>query len=540
MFSRSAGILMHITSLPSPHGIGTMGKAAYEFVDFLAAARQTYWQVLPLGHSGFGESPYQCYSAAAGNPCLIDLDLLQRDGLLTAADLARVDRVLKGSDAEQVDFTEVRAAREPALRQAFLRVSIKKQQKIDKFTKKNRDWLMDYALFMALKAQFGDAPLWEWPDKAAVRRDKKALKHWRRILADEIAYYIFVQYEFFKQWNALHKYAHTHGIQMIGDLPIYVSPDSVDVWTNPALFKLQADLSPHRIAGVPPDYFSATGQLWGNPVYEWSAHAAQDYAWWIWRVRCNMTLFDIIRIDHFRGLESYWEVPAGEETAVNGAWRKGPGMKLMRAIHAALGNVPFIAEDLGVQTDKVRALLAESGYPGMRVLIFGFDPMQDSEHLPHNYVKNSIVYTSTHDSQTVVQQIEDICTEEERELALAYLRVAEEEPAGMCAIKSIYASPARVAMAAMQDVLSLGESARMNLPATVGGSNWRWRMLPGLLTPALVCALSECAQTYKRAAAVPEDEKPEDEKPADAKPEDEKPADEKYEDAKPIGRLQKL
>lgn len=503
MFTRSSGVLLHITSLPSPHGIGTMGKAAYEFIDFLQAAQQQYWQVLPLGHTGFGESPYQCYSAAAGNPYLIDLDMLQ--GLVTQQELAAMDAALAAASPEQVDFDTVKAEKDKVLRAAFSRA--KPCAQLDAFVQAQAQWLPDYALFCALKQHFDDAPLSAWPDSAIKARSKDAMEKYTALLAQDIAYYTFVQYLFFTQWTQLHDYAHAHGVKIIGDIPIYVSPDSADVWAQPALFKLQKDLSPRRIAGVPPDYFSETGQLWGNPVYDWRKHEKQHYAWWIWRIQSNLALYDVLRIDHFRGFESYWEVPADEETAVNGIWRKGPDMKLVRAIQAAYGKqVPLIAEDLGVQTDKVRRLLKNSGFPGMRVLIFGFDLENDSEHLPHNYPQNCIAYTSTHDSQTVREQVEHICTTAERVFALQYLRANGCETLGMSAIKSVFASPACIAMAAMQDVLSLGPAARMNIPATVGGNNWRWRMRADALKPALSDALRQITQTYKRAPMPEQDE----------------------------------
>ena len=317
-------------------------------------------------------------------------------------------------------------------------------------------------------------------------------------LRDEIDFRIFLQYVFFQQWDALHAYANEKGIQIIGDIPIYVSADSSDVWTHPTLFKLKADRSPKLVAGVPPDYYSATGQLWGNPVYDWDVHRAENYAWWVWRMKSNMALFDVVRLDHFRGFAAYWEVKAGSENAIKGHWRKGPGMELLRAIEQALGPVRLIAEDLGVQTDEVRELLTESGLPGMKVLIFGFTPDEDNEHLPHNFVPNSIVYTSTHDSQTVCEQIMDICTEPEKQFAYRYLRTSHSEAMGWSAIKSVWASPARIAMTPLQDLLSLGADAHMNTPGTIGGKNWRWRVRREALNPTVSSLLAEITQTYMR------------------------------------------
>lgn len=496
MFKRSSGVLAHVTSLPSPHGVGTMGKAAYDFVDFLAAARQTYWQVLPLGHTGFGDSPYQCFSAAAGNPYLIDLDLLVEDGLLTAAEVRAGDFE---ASPDEADFEQLADTRWPLFRKAYRRADDALRAKIDAFREENAAWLPDYALFMALKEEkYHNMPVYLWPDKAVRDRKPAALEKAAAELRDEIDFRIFLQYVFFQQWNALHAYANEKGIQIIGDIPIYVSADSSDVWTHPTLFKLKADRSPKLVAGVPPDYYSATGQLWGNPVYDWDAHRAENYAWWIWRMKSNMALFDVVRLDHFRGFAAYWEVKAGSENAIKGRWRKGPGMELLRAIEQALGPVRLIAEDLGVQTDEVRELLAESGLPGMKVLIFGFTPDEDNEHLPHNFVPNSIVYTSTHDSQTVCEQIMDICTEPEKQFAYRYLRTSHSEAMGWSAIKSVWASPARIAMTTLQDLLSLGADAHMNTPGTIGGKNWRWRVRREALNPTVSSLLAEITQTYMR------------------------------------------
>lgn len=474
MFERTSGVLMHITSLPSPYGIGSMGADARAFVDFLRDAGQRYWQVLPLGRTGFGASPYQCFSAAAGNPLLIDLDTLVEDGLLTAEEALEAD---PHSSPDQVDFEEVEKLRYPVLRKAFARVTPKLQKKIDAYAEREKDWLPDFTLFMSLReVKYECAALWDWPDADVLHRKPKALAAAREELAEEIAFRTFLQYEFSVQWHALRKYANKNGVQIIGDIPIYVSPDSADVWENPKFFKLKSDFSPRKIAGVPPDYFSATGQLWGNPVYDWDALEKDGFKWWIWRMKQNMELYDVVRLDHFRGFESYWEVDAGEETAVKGQWLKGPGMRLFRAIEKELGKIPIIAEDLGIITDDVRKLLDESGFPGMRVMIFGFNSWEDNCHLPHNYVPNSIVYTSTHDSQTICEQIMDLCGPADADFARDYIRWNGHEPLAWAAIKTLFFSPASIAMTQMQDVLNLGADARMNKPATVGGQNWRWRM----------------------------------------------------------------
>ncbi len=498
MFKRSSGVLAHVTSLPSPHGVGTMGKTAREFVDFLVDAHQTYWQILPLGHTGFGDSPYQCFSAAAGNPYLIDLDLLVEDELLTEEEVKEADFE---ASPDSVNFEKLADTRWPIFRKAYGRAKedAELQEKIAEFTEENKEWLPDYALFMTLREEKYDGmPVQMWPQKAVRDRKPESLARIANTLKDEIDFRIFLQYIFFKQWHELREYANKKGIKLIGDIPIYVSADSVDVWTHPELFKLKANLSLKKEAGVPPDYFSATGQLWGNPVYDWDKHREDGYAWWIWRMKVNMKLFDVIRLDHFRGFESFWEVKAGSETAINGKWIKGPGMELFDAIKNTLGDVQLIAEDLGIQTDEVRELLKESGYPGMRVLIFGFTPGYDSEHLPHNYVPNSVVYTSTHDSQTVCEQIMDLCKENEKQFAYRYLRTSHSEAMGWSAIKSVWASPAKIAMTTLQDILSLGADARMNTPATIGGKNWRWRVRKEALNSTVSSILGEITTTYMR------------------------------------------
>ena len=499
MFERASGVLLHITSLPSPHGIGTMGREAYRFVDFLYEAGQRYWQVLPLGQTGFGDSPYQTFSTAAGNAYLIDLDLLREDGLLTDEQVRAAD---VGGSPDRVDFEKISATRWPALRHAFAAMDEALEAKVEAFRAENADWVEDYALFMSLREEmYNCRPLWEWPDEDVKARKPAALAEVRQELADEINFRVFVQYLFFDQWNRLRKYANDRGVQIIGDIPIYVSPDSVDVWVNPRLFKMDETLLAKKVAGVPPDYYSETGQLWGNPVYDWKVHEKEGYRWWIWRMERVAALFDVVRIDHFRGFEAYWEVDQGEETAMGGKWVKGPGMKLFRAIEAKLGKFPIIAEDLGLITDKVRALLKTSGYPGMRVMIFGLYANDDNDHLPHNYVPNSIVYTSTHDSETICEQIMDVATPEDAEFAKAYLRWDGKEPLAWAAIRTLHASPANVAMVAMQDLLNLGADARMNVPSTLGG-NWNWRVRAEAINSEVAAFLRSVTVINKRYHAV--------------------------------------
>ncbi|MBQ8584854.1 MAG: 4-alpha-glucanotransferase [Butyricicoccus sp.] len=508
MFERASGVLMHITSLPSPHGIGTMGREAYRFVDFLHEAGQRYWQVLPLGQTGYGDSPYQCYSTAAGNAYLIDLDLLHEEGLLTAAQVEAAD---VDDSLDAVDFTRIAETRMRALRHAFAALDEEQELEVNAFRHANADWVEDYALFMSLREMYNNKPLWEWQDEDIKARKPAALAEVKQELADEINFRVFIQYIFFKQWTALRKYANEKGVQIIGDIPIYVSPDSVDVWVNPRLFKVDETLLAKKIAGVPPDYYSETGQLWGNPVYDWKVHEKDGFRWWIWRMERVAALFDVVRIDHFRGFESYWEVNQGEKTAIGGKWVKGPGMKLFRAIEAALGQFPIIAEDLGIITDKVRRLLKTSGYPGMRVMIFGMFANQDNIHLPHNYEPNSIVYTSTHDSETICEQILDICKPKDAEFIKAYIRWDEREPLAWSAIRTLHASPANVAMVAMQDLLNLGADARMNTPSTLG-CNWKWRVRPEAINSEVAAFLKSVTVINKRYHPLPGEE-PEEEEP---------------------------
>lgn len=497
MFERSSGIVLHISSLPSPYGIGTLGKEAYQFVDFLRDGGQTYWQVLPLGQTGFGNSPYQCYSAAAGNPFFIDLPTLKQAGLLTDGDLREA---AFEQAPDYVNYGKVAEKRAVLLRRAYDRAKVteKWMGKIEAFRMDNADWVVDYAMFMSIKKKFDEKPVWEWEDADIKHRDPEAMRRYAFDLKDDINYFIFLQQIFFEQWNKLRAYANEQGIQIIGDIPIYVAPDSCDIWANPKLFKVDQDLKASGIAGVPPDYYSETGQLWGNPTYDWKQHEKDGYRWWIWRVRRNFDLFDVTRIDHFRGLYDYWEVPEGETTAINGKWMKGPRMKLLKAISNAFGDdVPLIAEDLGDIDDKVRKFLKKSGFPGMRVLIFGLNANEDNAHLPHNWGKNCIGYSSTHDSETIRQQFEDICSDADRAFGREYLRLNDSEPMAWSAIRTVYASPAIIAMTPMQDVLNLGADARMNTPATIGG-NWAWRVRAEAINPDVAAFLHRVAFGNKR------------------------------------------
>ena len=488
---RSCGILMHISSLPSPYGIGTFGKEAERFADWLKQAGQKYWQVLPIGPTGYGDSPYQPFSSFAGNPLLIDLDELAENGFITRKSVEDSDY---GADPTYVDFDKVRKCKMELLREAF--AGFTDDVGYTSFVMDEQDWLDDYALFTALKDKFGGRPWTEW-DEDIKLRSPEALKKWREELKDEIKFVKFVQYIFYRQWDRFHRYCNKNGIQIIGDIPIYVSPDSADVWAQPELFELDERRNPRRVAGVPPDYFSATGQLWGNPLYNWEEMHRTGYKWWLARIGKAKENYDMLRIDHFRAFDTYYAIPAGHKTAEHGTWEKGPGMELFNAINNDLGDVNIIAEDLGEIFDSVKVLLKDTGFPGMRVLQFGFNPDNtDNDHLPHNYPVNCCAYTGTHDNAPIMQWYReaDAAT---RAMAKRYLKPNFFERFNMCCIRTVYASPASLAIIPMQDILGLGKESRMNVPSTVGG-NWSWRMLPGKLTPQIAEKLHDLAVTYFR------------------------------------------
>lgn len=493
--NRSSGVVMHVSSLPGPHGIGTFGAGARAFVDFLQRAGQRYWQMLPLVPTGFGDSPYQSCSGSAGNPYFIDLERLVEEGLLTRDETESADF---GDSVDYVDYGRLYENRLPLLRLAFRRGRAKLARKIRAFEKQNRDWLADYALYMAQKEKFGMAPLSAWPDADLLARRPEALAAASAELAEEIEFHVFLQYLFFSQYAELKAYAEKAGVRIIGDLPIYVSEDSVEVWCDGPLFALDGPARPSAVAGVPPDLYSASGQLWGNPLYDWSAHERDGFSWWIDRLKRLSRLCDVIRIDHFRAFHTYWEVPAGEETALNGHWKKGPGMKLIKAIRQALPETGIIAEDLGDLDEKARAFIHRSGIPGMSVLVYAFDPGGDSMYLPHNIGRERIAYTSTHDSPAFVDWLANEAGAEERAFAADYLRLREDEGIAWGAIKSVWASPAMIAMAPMQDVLGLGADARMNRPSTLGGLNWRWRVREEALNDQVARTLRQITHVYRR------------------------------------------
>ncbi len=488
-----SGVLLHISSLPSPYGIGTMGRAAYAFADFVADSGMRVWQVLPVGPTGYGDSPYQVFSTFAGNPNLIDLDLLLDEGLLQKEDLAGL---AFGADPEHVDYGRVIGAHDAALRRAFARAGGALAGAVEAFSGEN-PWLADFALFMAVKAHFGGVSFLEWPDEAIRLREPAAMARYRALLAEEVEYIRFVQYLFFKQWRALKAYANARGVQLLGDMPIYVAPDSADLWANPELFLVDEARRPTFVAGVPPDYFSKEGQLWGNPLYDWDAMEREGYAWWIARLKAMCGIFDLLRIDHFIGFARYYAIPAGAANALVGEYRPGPGMKLFRAVRAALGELPLVAEDLGVITPEVETLLKEAGFPGMRVLQFAYGSDERNMHLPENVGANMVLYTGTHDNATAVEWWAGTGAEEKAFARKKLGMQPEDDDITSALIRAAYGSQALLCIVPMQDYLGLGTGARMNEPATLGG-NWRWRMLPGAADAALMTRIARLNKQYRR------------------------------------------
>ena len=489
---RASGILLPISALPSPYGIGTLGKAAYAFADFLHAAGQKYWQLLPLGPTSYGDSPYQSFSTFAGNPYFIDLDLLAEEDLLDKEDLAAADW---GNDPRYVDYGKIYEVRFDVLRRAFLRGRERDREAVERFQAEN-PWLKNYALYMAVKAHFGMKSWLEWPDEAIRVRAPEAVARYEKELAEDVAFYTYLQYLFFKQWGELREYIHSLGIRIIGDLPIYVAMDSADVWAEPEFFQLGEGNIPTEVSGVPPDYFSADGQLWGNPLYDYDRMRQDGFGWWIRRVEGASRLFDVIRIDHFRGLESYWAVPYGAETAREGRWRKGRGMGLVGVLTQWFHGLDIIAEDLGFLTPEVHQLLRDSGLPGMKVLEFAFDAREPSNYLPHTYERNCVCYVGTHDNETVMQWREQ-ADRADVTFARKYLGLNEAEGFHWGMIRGGMSSVADTFVAQMQDYLGLGAEGRMNTPGTLG-NNWRWRLLPGEASPALARKIRRYAHMYGR------------------------------------------
>lgn len=476
MLKRGAGILMPISSLPAPYGIGTFGKSAYEFADSLKRARQSYWQVLPLGPTSYGDSPYQSFSAFAGNPYFIDLDALLEEELLTKEE---IDACYWLDSEEEVKYDAVYYYRFPLLKKAYERSRHGETEEYRAFCAKNSHWLDDYALYMALKGHFGNKEWMKW-EKPIRLRKPEAVKRYEELLREEIGYWKFLQFKFYEQWEQLKNYVNGLGISIIGDIPIYVALDSADVWTHPELFQLDPDtLTPLRVAGVPPDAFSDDGQLWGNPLYDWDKIEETGFAWWKDRMRASARLYDVVRIDHFIGVVQYYSIPYGAEDGKTGEWKQGPGKKLTDAINEAAGDAKIIAEDLGIFCPAVKELLRETGYPGMKIIEFAFSGDRFNEHLPHCYEPNSVVYGGTHDNETLVGYFKPEARQWwELQYIADYLGAAHHEEVPDKVFRAAYGSVASVAVFQMQDVLGLGNEARMNTPGTVGG-NWKWRMKPG-------------------------------------------------------------
>ena len=489
---RSSGILFPISSLPSPYGIGTFGKAAYEFADFLKAAGQKYWQVLPLGPTSYGDSPYQSFSTNAGNPYFIDLDMLIEDGLLTKED---VKKEKWGTNPRYVDYGQIYISRFKVLEKAKERGYKSLINEIGAFIDDN-PWVENYALFMALKKHFNMISWQEWPEEDIRLHDKDAVLKYKMELSDDMEFYIFIQYLFFKQWDKLKKYINDLGIEIIGDLPIYVALDSCDVWAEPEFFSLDDKNYPVEVAGVPPDYFSADGQLWGNPCYNWDAMKKDGYRWWLRRIEGAVKLYDVLRIDHFRGFDEYWAVPAGESTARNGQWKPGPGMDLVGLLSSTFPKTEFIAEDLGQPSPTVVKLLNDSKWPGMKVLEFAFDSGEANNYQPHTYDKNCICYTGTHDNATVMEWYQT-AKKADRKYAKEYLGISRFEKFNWGMIRGGMSSVAVLFVAQMQDYLGLGKFNRINVPGTKSG-NWQWRLLKNELSDELAEKILQLVHMYER------------------------------------------
>ncbi len=488
---------MSVTSLPGRYGIGCFSKSAYDFVDWLREAGQTCWQILPLGPTSYGDSPYQSFSTFAGNPYFISLEELTEEGVLTKKECQSADF---GKRADDIDYEKIYKNRYPLLHKAYERSRISEDPDYVRFVEENRWWLADYALFMAVKDRFGGAPWTEWAEDIRLRRDY-AMDYYRRELYFDIEFQQYLQYKFFSQWKKLKAYANEKGIQIIGDIPIYVAMDSADAWAHPELFQLDERNMPAAVAGCPPDGFSATGQLWGNPLYRWEYHKSTGYDWWMSRMWFCFQMYDVVRIDHFRGFDEYYSIPYGEETAVNGHWEKGPGIDLFRCMEQRLGKHQVIAEDLGYVTDSVRKMVQESGFPGMKVLEFAFDSRDSgsaSDYLPHNYAENSAAYTGTHDNETIAGWFRSI-TDEERQMARDYLcdqhTPAEELYKSFIAL--VMRSRSDLCIIPMQDYLGLDNQSRMNQPSTLG-KNWKWRLVKGDLSDELKEEILAITRRYGR------------------------------------------
>ena len=495
--NRGAGILLSITSLPSKYGIGCFSKSAYDFVDWLKAAGQTYWQILPLGPTSYGDSPYQSFSTYAGNPYFIDLEALIEEGVLTREECEKADM---GEEEGTIDYKKMYEGRYPLLRKAYERGNISQNPDYIRFMEENGWWLSDYALFMAVKGRFDGAPWTEWAQDIRLRWGY-AMDYYRRELYFDIEFQQYLQFTFYKQWRALKDYANRQGVRIIGDIPIYVAMDSADAWAHPELFQLDQDNVPLAVAGCPPDGFSAVGQLWGNPLYRWDYHRQTGYDWWMKRLAHCFSLYDVVRIDHFRGFDEYYSIPYGAKSAIGGHWEKGPGMDLFRRMREVLGEKEVIAEDLGYVTDSVRQLVRDTGFPGMKVLEFAFDSRDSgcaNDYLPHNYTENCVAYTGTHDNETIRGWFESI-REDERRLARAYIcdKYTPRQYLHTSFISLIMASRANLCVIPIQDYMGYDNTCRMNKPSTVG-INWKWRLKSGELTEDLQKEIRAITRRYGR------------------------------------------
>ena len=489
---RESGVLLPISSIPSKYGIGTFSRQAYQFVDFLEKAGQSYWQILPLGPTGYGDSPYQSFSTFAGNPYYIDLDALAEKGWLTEEECEDCDF---GKDRMYVDYEKIYLSRFTILEKAYRRSNIADNDDFLEFKMNNANWLYDYALYMSVKNSFGGKSWIKWDEDIRLRKPE-ALARYRKKYAGEIEFYEFQQFIFSMQWKKLKEYANRKKIKIVGDIPIYVAFDSADTWANPELFQLDSNCRPIAVAGCPPDAFSSTGQLWGNPLYRWEYHRETGYEWWMRRIAYSYELYDVVRIDHFRGFDEYYSIPYGNPTAEYGTWEKGPGYDIFRVMKEKLGNMQLIAEDLGFLTPSVIRLVKKSGYPGMKILQFAFDSREESDYLPHNYQHNCVVYTGTHDNDTTVGWYNTF-NRRDKAFAKRYLNIRTNKEVQWEFIRAALSSVADTAIIPMQDYLGLGSEARINTPSTLG-NNWKWRLLPGQCTEELAERIRKMTKLYGR------------------------------------------
>lgn len=491
---RKSGMLLPIASLPSKYGIGSLSKEAYDFIDILKDANQSFWQILPLGPTGYGNSPYQSFSNFAGNPYFIDLDELVKEGILSKEDCNGYDW---GDNYLYIDYEKIYLSRFKILRKAYKNINIYNDKIFKKYCEKNIWWLHDYALYMSIKDYFG-GKLWiDWDTDIKLRK-KEAIKRYEEMLEEDIYFYKYIQYLFFKQWNKLKSYANKKGISIIGDIPIYVSLDSADTWSNPKLFQLDKECNPIAVAGCPPDSFSEDGQLWGNPLYNWAYHKDTNYDWWTKRIEYSLSLYDFVRVDHFRGFDEYYSIPYKSINAVNGTWEKGPGIELFKHFRETLGEVNIIAEDLGFLTESVKKLLKDTGYPGMKVLQFAFNSEGDSDYLPHNYERNCVVYTGTHDNNTICGWYKSL-NAKDKEMSINYLnnKNSLENQINWDFICLAMRSVANICIIPVQDYLGLEDDARINAPSTLG-DNWTWRMNPDCFSKELVGKIKMLTKIYSR------------------------------------------